>query len=225
MRIVSLNVGQPREVVINGRTVATGIYKYPVPGRTTARKLNLEGDGQADLRAHGGEQRAVYAYPLEHYAYWRSELDLGDMPHGQFGENLTCEGWLEETVHIGDVFRAGDATLEVTQPRPPCFKLAHRMGRPDIVKPFLSSGRVGFYFRVLEEGEIGAGDALERVSTGPEKMTVREISDLMYFDKTDLAGAERALRIPALSPGWRDSFAGRLNLLPSGGGAKQNGRK
>ncbi|MCZ6557794.1 MAG: MOSC domain-containing protein [SAR324 cluster bacterium] len=210
MRIVSLNVGLPRDVEMKRGTVATGIYKEPVPGRVMARKLNLDGDGQADLVGHGGEQRAVYAYPLEHYAHWRSQLGLGDMPHGQFGENLTCEGWLEDTVHIGDVFRAGDATLEVTQPRPPCFKLAHRMGRPDILKPFLSSGRVGFYLRVLEEGEIGAGDALERVSLGPEQMTVREICHLMYFGKDDLAGAERALRIPALSPGWLDSFAQRL---------------
>ncbi len=210
MRLRSVNVALPREVDAGGRKVLTGIFKAPVQSRVRVRRLNIDGDGQADLVNHGGEYLAVYAYPFENYGYWEGELGRDDLRPGQFGENLTTEGLLEDAVHIGDVLRIGGATLEVSQPRPPCFKLGIRMGLPTFPKQFLASGRVGFYLRVLEEGEIGAGDAIERVSLGPERMTVRETSHLMYFDKTNREEAARALRIEALSPAWREAFQQRL---------------
>jgi MOSC domain-containing protein YiiM len=190
--------------------VSTGIFKEPVRGRIMLRTLNLDGDGQADLVNHGGIHRAVYAYPIENYDYWRRELGRTDFTFGQFGENFTVEGMLEDSVCIGDVFRVGDALVEVSQPRPPCFKLGIKMGMPRFPKLFLGSGRVGFYLRVLEEGEVSAGDTFDLIESDPERMTVREMSHLLFFDLEDLEGAERALRIRALSPGWHDSFRERL---------------
>ena len=154
--------------------------------------------------------RAVYAYPVENYDYWGRELVRDDLSFGQFGENFTVEGMTEDDVHIGDVFRVGDVLVEVSQPRPPCFKLGIKMSMPRFPKLFLASGRVGFYLRVLEEGEVGAGDGIERVRSDPERLTVRETSHLHFFERENLEGAERALRIPALSPGWRESFEERL---------------
>jgi len=205
-----VNVSQPTEIAHGRGTVSTGIFKEPVAGRIMLRALNLDGDGQADLANHGGIHRAAYAYSIENYDYWRRELGRADLGFGQFGENFTVRGMVEDDVHIGDVFRVGDALVEVTQPRPPCFKLGIKMGMARFPKLFLASGRVGFYLRVLDEGEVGAGDVFERVENDPERVTVREMSHLLFFDPENLEGAERALRIRALSPGWRDSFEERL---------------
>ncbi len=206
MKLLSVNVSPPKDVSFNGQMVTTGIFKEPVQGRVKLRTLNLEGDGQADLAVHGGTYKAVYVYPFEHYDFWQHQLDRDDFAFGQFGENFTVEGMTEDQVYIGDVFRVGTALVEVTQPRVPCFKLAFKMGRPDFVKQFLASERSGFYLRVLEEGDVGAGDVIERVEIGPEQMTVRQVHHLLYFDNKNVDEAKKVLRIPALSPNWRDSF-------------------
>jgi ferredoxin-NADP reductase/MOSC domain-containing protein YiiM len=221
MKLLSVNVSLPKEVPYKGKTVATGIFKQPVKGRVKLRALNLDGDGQADLNAHGGPFKAVYVYSIENYAYWERELARNDFGYGQFGENFTVEGMPEEAVHIGDIFRVGSALVEVTQPRAPCFKLAITMGVPDFDKVFPGSGRVGFYLRVLEEGEVGAGDVIERVRVDPERMTVREVNNLLYFDTDDLDGARRALRVSALSPGWKESFEKRLAKAGVGVGSQR----
>ena len=206
MKLLSVNVSQPKEVSYNGKRIRTGIFKEPVSGRTMMRRLNVDGDGQGDPTVHGGIHKAVYIYTMEHYNYWKRELGRYDLTYGQFGENLTVEGLLEGKVHIGDVFRIGEALVEVSQPRVPCFKLGIKMGIPQIVKPFLESGRVGFYVRVLEEGEVGAGDAIKRTRVGEGKMTVKEIVHLRHFDHTNVEAVERAASLPALTPSWRDSF-------------------
>lgn len=206
MKLLSVNVGLPREVNDKGRIFTTGIFKSPVPGRIHLRQTNLDGDRQADLKNHGGEYKAVYAYPHENYALWAQELGRDDFSFGQFGENFTIEGLTEDRVHIGDVFRIGGALVEVTQPRVPCYKLGYKMGMPEFVKLFLKSGRSGFYLRVLEEGEVGAGDAIEQVQIDPARMTVRYVNHLLFFDKGNIAEAKRAMNLPALAPGWRESF-------------------
>jgi len=205
VKLLSVNVSLPREVVHQGRRVSTGIFKQPVEGRVQLRRLNLEGDGQGDPDVHGGEDKAVYAYTVENYQHWKQALSR-EFPCGQFGENFTVEGMPDDVVHVGDVFRVGDALVEITQPRVPCFKLGLKMGMDHFPKMFLASGRLGFYLRVLEEGGVEAGDLIERVRTGPEGMTVREIAHLLYFDRGNLDAARRALRIPALSAAWRASF-------------------
>jgi MOSC domain-containing protein YiiM len=210
MKLLSVNVSPPKEVVHAGKTVTTGIFKEPIRGRVTLGTLNLDGDGQADLTGHGGIYKAAYAYSIENYDYWKRELGRTDFAFGQFGENFTVEEMLEDEIHVGDVFRVGDALVEVTQPRVPCYKLGIKMGLSGFEKRFLASRRVGFYLRVLEEGEVGAGDAFDRVRTDPERMTVREICHLLYFDPENLEGAKKALRIRALSPGWRQSFEERF---------------
>ena len=210
VELLSVNVSPPTEIPHGSGTVSTGIFKEPVAGRIMLRALNLDGDGQADLANHGGIYRAAYAYSIENYDYWRRELGRAALAFGQFGENFTVEGMLEDDVHIGDVFLVGDALVEVTQPRPPCFKLGIKMGMARFPKLFLASCRVGFYLRVLGEGEVGAGDVFARIESDPERMTVREMSHLLFFDLENLEGAKRALRIRALSPGWRESFKERL---------------
>jgi MOSC domain-containing protein YiiM len=210
MKLLSVNVSRPREVVRGGKTVTTGIFKEPVKGRVMLGALNLDGDGQADLVGHGGIFKAAYAYSIENYDYWKRELGREDLTFGQFGENFTVEVMTEDKVHIGDVFRVGGALVEVTQPRVPCYKLGLKMGLRGFEKRFLASCRVGFYLRVLEEGEVGAGDGLDRVRTDPERITVREMCHLLYFDPENLEGAKNALRIRALSPGWQQSFEERL---------------
>ncbi|MBZ0302974.1 MAG: MOSC domain-containing protein [Anaerolineae bacterium] len=204
MKLLSVNVSKPIEIPYRGETLRTGIYKKPVPGRVMLRAFNLEGDGQADLTAHGGADKAVYAYPFEHYTAWARELKRGDFAFGQFGENFTVAGLLEDQVGIGDVYRIGGAVVEVTQPRAPCYKLAHKMGLPNFVKTFTRSERSGFYLRVLEEGEVEAGDAIERLVAEPEQMSVQAVFHLLFFDKGNVAEAERALRIPALAGAWRE---------------------
>jgi MOSC domain-containing protein YiiM len=210
MKLLSVNVSPPTEVVHDGKTVATGIFKQPVDGRVMLGAFNLDGDGQADLVGHGGIYKAAYAYSVENYDYWKRELGRSDFTFGQFGENFTVEGMPEDEVNVGDVFRVGGALVEVTQPRVPCYKLGIKMGLRGFEKKFLASRRVGFYLRVLEVGDVGAGDTFDRVRTDPVRMTVREICCLLYFDPKNLEGARRALRISALSPGWRQSFEERL---------------
>ena len=210
MKVLSVNVSTPQIVEIDGKMVSTGIFKRPVAGPIMLRALDFDGDGQADLHAHGGPHRAAYVYPGEHYGYWQTELGRDDFKFGVFGENLTLEGLTEDTAHIGDEFKIGSTTVVVTQPRVPCFKLAHVMGLPGFPKQFLASGRTGFYLRVVEEGTVSSGDTVELVSYGPEAMSVREVCNLLYFDQKNLDDARRALKMPALSPGWRGSFEARL---------------
>ena len=206
MRLLSVNVSLPKEIPYNGKTVTTGIFKEPITERVMLRTLNLDGDGQADLVGHGGIYKAVYVYSIEHYEYWKRELNRNNFTYGQFGENFTVEGMLEDAIFIGDVYRIGDALVEVTQPRVPCFKLGIRMGMSKFLKLFMASERVGFYLRVLEEGDVGAGDVIERVKVNSESMTVREINYLLYFDKGNLEGVRKALCIKALSSGWQGAF-------------------
>ena len=224
MKILSVNVALPKEITHNGKTVTTGIFKEPVEGRVMLRTLNLDGDGQADLVGHGGIYRAAYVYTFENYRYWESELGRSDFTFGQFGENLTVEGMLDDGVHVGDVFRVGDALVEVSQPRVPCFKLGIRMGIEGFEHGLLSSNRIGFYLRVIEEGEVGAGDRFEQVKTDRHGMTVAEINNLLYFDLGNLDGARKALRIKALSPGWRGSFEDRLAKAEKSGQVREGFR-
>ena len=178
MKLVSLNVGTPREVTLKNRTITTGIFKEPVQGRVMLRRLNIDGDKQADLSVHGGADKAVYVYPKEHYEYWRQKLPSMKMPWGMFGENFTTEGLLEDAVRIGDRFRVGTAELKVTQPRLPCYKLGIKFGRADMVRRFLASGRTGFYLAVLREGMVGAGDTIELIGRNANNATVAEIVKL-----------------------------------------------
>src|SRR5882672_8788158 len=206
MKLVSINVGLPREVQWHGKTVLTSIFKAPVAGLVKVGRLNLEGDRQSDLNVHGGADKAVYVYPAEHYAFWRDELPGVDLPWGAFGENLTTEGLLEDRVHIGDRFRAGSAEFIVTQPRMPCFKLGIRFDRPDMVKRFLHSRRTGFYFAVVREGEIGAGDALEPVAKDDSAVTVADVVELYATDAANQDLLRRASASPALPESWREYF-------------------
>jgi MOSC domain-containing protein YiiM len=210
MKVVSVNVGMPREVDWQGRKVVTGIFKEPVPGRVMVRPLNLDGDGQADLTVHGGVNKAVYAYPSEHYAYWRVELPGVDLPWGMFGENFTTEGLLEDTVYIGDRFRIGEAEVIATEPRMPCYKLAIKFGRPDIIKRFLASRRTGFYFAVAREGMVGAGDAIELIEREQQEITVADITRLYGFEKDNVKGLRRAIQTETLPENWKGYFRHQL---------------
>ncbi len=210
MRILSVNVSLPKIVEYKGENVETGIFKEPVAGRLMLGKLNLDGDRQADLRVHGGENKAVYVYSIKNYEYWKHELGRADLNYGQFGENLTVEGMTDDAVRIGDVFRVGGASVQVTQPRLPCYKLAIKMENPTFPKLFLASRRTGFYLRVLEEGDMGAGDEFELIERDPEPLTVEETVNLTYFDRDNLERAQAALRVKALLPGWREGFEERL---------------
>jgi ferredoxin-NADP reductase/MOSC domain-containing protein YiiM len=209
-RLLSLNVGLPRDIRWQGRTVYTGIWKEPVQGRRMVRRLNIDGDGQGDLAGHGGEHRAVFVYQIESYRYWQNQLGRTDFTHGQFGENFTVEGLPDNEVCIGDRYRVGSALVEVTQPRVTCYRVGIRTNEPQMAALLVSHGRPGFYFRVLEEGEVGAGDEIVRVVQGPERMTVAEADALLYKPGHPADRLERALRIPALSTGWRDSFRALL---------------
>ncbi|MEM7134955.1 MAG: MOSC domain-containing protein [Myxococcota bacterium] len=208
--LVSVNVGLPREVQTPRGPVLTGIFKSPTARRVRAEPHNLEGDGQADLVSHGGENKAIYGYPLEHYASWREELGRSDLEHGQFGENLTTEGLLETDAGIGDVFAVGTARLQVAQPRSPCFKLGLRMNDPHFVKRFMKSGRPGFYFRIAQAGELGQGDALTKVEEGKYGLSVWDIWSLSYGDADDREKLEMALTIPSLGEEWRRPIQSKL---------------
>ncbi|MFY9558145.1 MAG: MOSC domain-containing protein [Blastocatellia bacterium] len=210
MRIISINVGDPQEVSWKGRTVITGIFKQPVEGPIRLRKLNLDGDRQADLTVHGGHDKAVYAYPSEHYSYWRVELPGAVLPWGMFGENFTTEGLREDETHIGDQFRIGSALVMVTQPRLPCYKLGLKFGRDDMVKLFLQSRRTGFYFSVLEEGELAPGDAIARVAADPAGVSVADITNLYVSRNPDPELIRRAVAVEALPANWRDHLLEQL---------------
>jgi ferredoxin-NADP reductase/MOSC domain-containing protein YiiM/ferredoxin len=205
-RLLSVNVGLPRDIAWRGKTVHTAVWKTPVEGRRMVRRLNIDGDGQGDLAGHGGEHRAVFVYQTESYRYWESELRRADFTYGQFGENFTVDGLSDKEVCIGDRYRIGGALFEVTQPRVTCYRVGIRMNEPQMAALLVARGRPGFYFRVLEEGEVEAGDAIAQIAAGPERMTVFEINTLLYTSRHPRNRLERALRISALSAGWRVSF-------------------
>ena len=209
-RLLSVNVGLPRDIAWKGRTVHTGGWKNPVTGRCRVGRLNLEGDGQGDLAGHGGEHRAVFAYQIESYRYWEEQLKRSDFVYGQFGENFTIEGLADDVVCIGDRFEIGTALFEVTQPRVTCFRVGMRMNESRMASLLTASGRPGFYFRVLRQGEVGEGDEIVKVGEERERMTVAEINALLYLPGHARDRLERALRIAALSPGWRRSFEALL---------------
>src|SRR5437667_8382531 len=210
MKIGSLSVGLRREVTWQGKLVTTGIFKKPVDAPVMMRTLNLDGDGQADLTVHGGLTKAVYVYPSEHYGYWRTELPGVDLPWGMFGENLTTEGLFEEAVYIGDKFRIGETEVLVTEPRMPCYKLGIKFGRADIIKRFLASRRTGFYFAVMREGMVGAGDAVELVGHEQQDISVADITRLYAFDKDDVKLLRQATQIKALPESWKGYFRHQL---------------
>ena len=216
MRLVSVNTALPREVTWHGRGVTTSIYKQPVEGRVTLRKVNLDGDRQADLAVHGGESKAVYCYPIEHYDYWKKELPGRELPMGMFGENFTTDGFLEDAVHLGDQLSVGSARAVVTQPRLPCYKLGVRFQSDDMVKRFLSSGRTGFYLAVTREGEVGAGDEIKVIGQDPNAVPVSEITRLYVaksYDDDDVASVRRALQVAVLPEGWKAYFRERLKRI------------
>jgi ferredoxin-NADP reductase/MOSC domain-containing protein YiiM len=220
--LVSVNVGLPQDIPWQGQTVHTAIWKAPVPGRQMVRRLNIDGDGQGDLAGHGGEMRAVFVYQLASYRHWEQQLDRHDFVHGQFGENFTVDGLADDEVCIGDQYRIGMALFEVTQPRVTCYRVGIRMNEPRMPALLVAHHRPGFYFRVLEEGEVGAGDDIIQVAQGPEHMSVVNIDAMLYLNHSDQESLERALRIPALSPGWQGSFQALLEQAQAGNSAGGN---
>ena len=217
--LLSVNVGMPKDVAWQGKTVFTGVFKDPVTGPRMVRKLNVDGDGQGDLAGHGGEQRAVFVYQIDSYRYWERELGRRDFAYGQFGENFTVEGLNDDEVCIGDRYRIGPALFEVTQPRVTCYRVGLRMNDPRIPALLVSHRRPGFYLRVLEEGEVQPGDEIVKVASGPEQMTVAEVDALLYLPGHPRQQLLRALRVPALSPGWQGSFRALLEGDPASGNA------
>jgi MOSC domain-containing protein YiiM len=211
LKLLSLNVGRPRLMVYKGATMNTGIFKLPVKVKVRLRALNLDGDQQADLSVHGGTYKAVYAYPSEHYGYWRKELSDADLPWGSFGENFTTQGLLEDDVHVGDRFRVGSAVVMVRQPRMPCYKLAAKFKRDDMIEHFARSGRSGFYLSVEQEGEVGEGDRIERISQESRGITIAEMNRLFFREKYDRELLEKAIASTALPEDWREYFLPRLN--------------
>jgi len=212
LQLVSLNVGLPCEVGYEGRVVSTGIFKQPVAGPILLRQMNLDGDRQADLRVHGGADKAAYLYPFEHYAFWAAETRRDVFVHGQFGENFTTTGLLEDDVSIGDVLQIGEARVQVSQPRSPCFKLGIRMGDDEFPARFAAANRTGFYLRVLEEGMVQAGDAIRRLERAADSMSVREVFHLRHVGGTREEYA-RAARLPGLAASWRAAFEKRLAAM------------
>src|SRR5919198_6746796 len=205
-RLLSVNVGMPKDVPWQGKTVFTGVFKNSVSGPRRVRKLNIDGDGQGDLVGHGGEHRAVFVYQIDSYRYWQSWLSRSDFSYGQFGENFTIDGLADNEVCIGDRYRIGGALFEVTQPRVTCYRVGIRMDEPAMPSLLVAHRRPGFYLRVLEEGEVRSGDDITRVEAGPEQLTVRALNALLYVvPQPDPDELRRALRIPALSPGWQES--------------------
>ena len=210
MKLIALNVGRPRIVISNDEPVSTGIFKDPVQGSVMLRTLNLDGDRQADLTVHGGVSKAVYGYPSEHYSYWQTELPDIDLPRGMFGENFTTEGLFEEAVYIGDRFRIGDAEVIVTEPRMPCYKLGLKFGDAGVIKRFLASRRSGFYFAVVREGLVGAGDPIELTRQEQREISVADITRLYAFDREDTESLQRALAVEALPDSWKSYFRHQL---------------
>jgi len=213
LRLLSLNVGLPRQVRFQGELVTTGIFKKPVQGSVRLRKLNLEGDKQADLKVHGGVDKAVYAYAGEHYDYWRQELPDMSLPWGMFGENFTTQGMFEESVNIGDQFKVGTANLIATQPRMPCYKLGVKFGSMDMIKRFLASGLTGVYFKVMKEGELEQGDEIKLIKKAENSVTVKDIVRIYTIDKDDIQTIERAIKIKDLPNGWRYHFIKQLGQV------------
>jgi MOSC domain-containing protein YiiM len=211
MRLISLNVGQPRQLTWKGRIVTTAIFKEPVTGRVPLRQHNLDGDTQADLSVHGGLHKAVYLYPAEHYRAWRQELPEMELPWGMFGENFTTEGILEASTYLGDRLRIGTAVVRVTEPRMPCYKLALRFGRDDILRQFLVSGRTGLYVAVEHEGEVEAGDSFTLLSRDDHGVTVADITRVYMYEKDDVDTMQRLVHLPLLSTPWRDYFQRQLH--------------
>lgn len=213
MKLLSLNVGLPRLLASKGNTFKTGIFKKPVSGRVMLRTTNLDGDRQADLSVHGGPNKAVYGYPSEHYEYWRGQLPGQPLDWGAFGENFTTEGLLETQVSIGDRYQVGSAVVMVRTPRLPCFKLAAKFQRDDIIGQFLRSGRSGFYFSVAEEGEVGAGDHFEFLGGEDTNLTIAEMLRLYASSSPDLESLQRAVQVKLLPEGWRERFQARIAAL------------
>ncbi|PYV68618.1 MAG: MOSC domain-containing protein [Acidobacteria bacterium] len=221
MKLISVNTGLPREVMWHGRPVMTGIFKQPVEGPITLRKLNLDGDRQADLTVHGGEHKAVYCYPLAHYDYWHKQLPGHELPLGMFGENFTIDSRvgadaLEDSIHIGDRFLVGSAEVVVTQPRFPCYKLGVRFQMDDMVKRFLASGRTGFYLAIIREGEVGAGDEMKAIVRDPNAVTISAITRLYVakrYSDDDASSVKRALQVAALPETWKEYFRERLKRM------------
>src|SRR5437660_3285245 len=221
-RLLSVNVGLPRDVAWRGKTVHTAVWKTSVQGRRMVRRLNIDGDGQGDLAGHGGEHRAVFIYQIDSYRYWQNHLGRSDFTFGEFGENFTVEGLSDDEVCIGDHYRIGSAVFEVTQPRVTCYRIGIRMNEPRMAALLVSHGRPGFYFRVLEEGEVEAGEEIIKVASGAERMTVAQVNALLYLPGHRREELERALRIPALSAGWKNSFQALLQQELSAGPASGN---
>jgi MOSC domain-containing protein YiiM len=214
MKIISLNVARPRLTVYKGNTINTGIFKQPVSGSIQLRTLNLDGDRQADLSVHGGPNKAVYGYPSEHYPYWREEFPDMDMPWGMFGENFTTTGLLENELHIGDRFQVGSAVITVRQPRMPCYKLAAKFQRDDILQRFLVSGRSGFYFSVEQEGQVAVGNSFEPLSRDQAGITIADMNRLFVAEKYDRNLLDQAMNTVALPEDWREYFAKRVPPHP-----------
>jgi MOSC domain-containing protein YiiM len=215
VKVLSVSVGQPRDVVVDDRLVRTSIFKSPAPGRIPIRNHNLAGDTQSDLAVHGGRAKAIYAYPHEHYGFWREQLPGVELQAGHFGENLTIEGLLEDDVHVGDRLKIGSAELVVTQPRLPCYKLGIRFGRADMVKRFLDSRRTGFYLSVAVEGDLGAGDTIEIVERHPAAVSIPELLRMCLKEHDKPDRLREAIAIPALSDGWRRDLQKQLaNAVP-----------
>lgn len=216
MKLLSINVGMPKEVLHEDRIIRSGIFKAPVEGPVQVNVLNLEADGQADLTVHGGPSKAVYAYPSEHYDFWRRELPEIDFPWGSFGENLSTEGLLERELYIGDRLCVGTVELMVTEPRLPCYKLGVKFNRDDMVKRFLKSRRTGFYCAVLREGVINSGDAIQYLSRDDDRVTVADITRLYAFDTKDFDAMRRVIEVQALSESWRGYFRERIERAANG---------
>ena len=205
-KILSINVSLPKEIDFEGQKVTTGIFKEPIEGRIMLRTLNLDGDKQADLTVHGGPDKAVYAYPIEHYEFWRKVYPDMEMPNGMFGENFTIEGLIEIDVNVGDIFRIGSSKVVATQPRMPCYKLGVKFGRMDVLKKFLASGRSGIYFKVLKEGEVGAGDLIVRIKNDTNRIGIGDIVRLYASDREDIKTMRRDVKVEALPEGWKHYF-------------------
>jgi len=223
MKLLSVNVGLPRLVLHDGEPVSTGIFKQPVTGAVKLKTLNLEGDRQADLSVHGGPSKAVYAYPSEHYEYWNHELPDMELPWSMFGENFTTSGLYEAELGVGDKFRVGSAVIMATQPRLPCYKLNIKFGRPDMLRRFLASGRTGFYFAVLQEGEVAAGDEIVLLERKQDTLKIEDITRLKVYDKQNVELLRRAVSLEALSESWRDRFRRELENLTDGSGKDAQG--
>src|SRR5271163_3308644 len=217
-RLLSVNVGLPRDVSWQGEKVFTSVWKAPVQGRRIVRRLNVDGDGQGDLAGHGGEHRAVLVYQIDSYRYWEQRFGRSLLPYGQFGENFSVDGLPDSEVCIGDRYRIGGALFEVTQPRVTCYRVGIRLNEPQMAALLVAHHRPGFYLRVIEEGEVGAEDEIVKVADGPQRITVADIDALLYLPNPSREQLERSLRIPALSPGWKTSLEAIAERKPSDGG-------